>query len=295
MLLIDAGMIAFAAFHALKGKIRWPLAYQVPRMVRAVVGEGQPYALCWNSDRLWKRERWPPYQANRPEIWDVAGRPDYETTIELLTTLGALQFRTEGLESDEVLAAIVHRLSGHHAIVIVSDDKDFFQLLSGSVRMRGRVRGDVRWSDVRSILGVTPAFVADYLSLAGDATDGVPAVVRRGEARRLIETRGHVHDWIDRDLRIEPRLKRRIEEGREQVRMNLELVDLSREAVEARGAPGEPLLEGWGNLDRARAIGKRTGVAGVKEGNLAEAWAALREGGERAREILGVGPRAGRR
>ena len=39
MQLIDAGMIGFAAFHALKGKVAWPLTFQVPRMMRTLVRE----------------------------------------------------------------------------------------------------------------------------------------------------------------------------------------------------------------------------------------------------------------
>jgi DNA polymerase-1 len=289
MLIIDGGMIAFAGYHVLKGKVQWPLTFQIPRMVRALVAaSGEPYLLCWNSERLWKSELWPAYQANRPEIWDLAGRKDYETMIDVLAALGAVQLRAEGLESDEVLAALVHQLRGREPIVIISDDKDFFQLLSSSVRMRGRVRGDVRWSDVKRILGVGPAYVADFLALAGDPTDGIPRVVRPITALKLIETRGHVRDWIDRDLRVAPGLRQRLKEGRAQIGINLALVDLSREAVEGRGAPGEPILEGWGDLDRARRIGRRTKVAWLREDDLAESWAPIRRGGERAREILGV-------
>lgn len=287
MLLIDAGMVAFAAFHALKGKVDWPLTFQIPRMIRALAAAADDaYAICWNSDRLWKSERWPAYQAGRPDIWEIAGREDYEAAVAVLTALGAVQYRTEGLETDEVVAALVHRLRDRENVVIISDDKDFFQLLSGSVRMKGRVRGEVVWSDVKGVLGVTPTYVADYLALVGDATDGIPGVLRPATARSLIATRGHVRDWIDRDIRVGLGVKKRLEEGRAQIRINLELVDLSREAVERRGAPGEPILDGWGDLDRARAIGERSGVAWLRADDLAEAWAPLRDGGRRARKIL---------
>jgi 5'-3' exonuclease len=289
MLILDAGMIAFAAFHALKGKVKWPLTFQIPRMVRALVAPlAEAYVLCWNSERFWKSELWPAYQANRPEIWELAGREDYEATIEVLAALGAVQFRGEGLESDEVLAGLVHRLRGREPIVIISDDKDFFQLLSGTVHMRGRVRGEVRWSDVKRILGVTPAYVTDFLALAGDPSDGIPRVVSPATARRLIETRGHVRRWMDRDLQVGAGVRQRLTEGRAQIAINLALVDLSRAAVEARGAPGEPILDGWGDLDRARAIGRRTGVAWLRDDDLAQGWAPLRTGGERARQILRV-------
>lgn len=300
MRIIDAGMIAFAAYHVLKGKVPWPLTFQVPRMIRTLVDRSEDaYVLCWNPDRLWKNELWPAYQAGRPEIWDLAGREDFDAMLEVLTALGAVQYRTESLESDEMMAGLVHRLAGaplggrggrarRDSIVIVSDDKDFFQLLSASTRLEGRVRGTVRASDVKRILGVGPAYVADYLALTGDATDGVPRVISSTAALRLLASRGHVRDWIDRKIRVGASLERRIEEGRAQIRVNLELVDLSREAADRHGAPGEPILEGWGELERVRAVGERTGVAWLRKEDLATAWAPLRRWGERAREVLAV-------
>lgn len=288
MRIVDAGMIAFAAWHALKGRIDWPLAYQAPRMLRPLMAEADDaFVLCWNGDRLWKRERWPAYR-DRPEIWEEAGADDFAALLEILTALGAVQYRTPDLEADEAIAALVHRLAGEEEVVIVSDDKDFMQLLSGSTRMEGRVRGTVRFSDVKGILGVTPAYVADYLALAGDEADGIPRIVPPRTAREMIDSRGHVRDWIDRDLRVDERTKRAIEEGRDQLRLNLELVDLSEAAVRARGAPGEPLLDGWGDLDRARAVGERTGIGWLASDDLAGEWRVLRERGEEARERLGI-------
>lgn len=58
MRLIDAGMLAFAGWHALKGRVEWPLTFQVPRMLRSSLRDEGPdtYALFWNAERLRKRE-----------------------------------------------------------------------------------------------------------------------------------------------------------------------------------------------------------------------------------------------
>ncbi|HUP01446.1 MAG TPA: hypothetical protein VM737_08005 [Gemmatimonadota bacterium] len=290
MLLIDAGMIAFSAWHALKGRVEWPLTFQVPRMLRPLVAQAQDtYVLCWNGARLWKRERWPAYR-DRPEIWDHAGKDDFEAMLAALGALGAVQYRAERLEADEILAALVHRFAGSEELVLRSDDKDFMQLLSGSTRMEGRVRGTVRFSDVKKVLGVTPAFVADFLALAGDPADGIPRIVTPSAARRLIESRGHVRDWIDRDLRVDGRLEAAIENGREQLRLNLELVDLSPAALADAGVsvPAEPLLDGWGEPAIARAIGERTGIDYLSAEGLGDDFAVLRDWGEKTRERLGA-------
>ena len=164
MQIVDGGMFAFSAWHALKGKVSWPLTFQVPRMLRRIMADSSDtWAVCWNGYHQWKRELWPAYR-DRPEIWDEAGREDYEAMLDVLAALGVVQYRADHLEADEALAALVHRLEGSEPIVIRSDDKDFMQLLSGSTWMEGRVRGKVRFSRVREILGVSPAYVADFLA-----------------------------------------------------------------------------------------------------------------------------------
>jgi len=283
MQIIDGGMIAFSAWHALKARVEWPLTFQVPRMLRPLVEAAQDTCVvCWNGDSLWKRELWPAYR-DRPEIWDEAGHADFDAMLGALAALGVVQYRTPHLEADEALAALVHRFEGQEDLVLRSDDKDFMQLLSGSTWMEGRVRGRVRFADVKQILGVTPTYVADLLALSGDKADGIPRVLTPSAAIRLIESRGHVRDWIDRDLRVADPIKRRIEAGRDQLRVNLELVDLSAAAVRARGAPGEPLLKGWGSWDAARAIGERTGIAWLRADQPPEPYRILREWGERTR------------
>jgi 5'-3' exonuclease len=285
MQIIDAGMIAFAAFHALKGKVPHPLSFQVPRMLRAMIAEANDaYVLCWNAERLRKVELWPAYR-DRPEIWEEAGRADFDAMLRVLSALGAVQFRSDWWEADEAIAALTHSLEGTRRILIRSDDKDFFQLLSGSTRMLGRRRGLVRHSDVKEIMGVTPAYAADFQALTGDPVDGIPRILPPAASKQLLATRGHVRDWIDRDLRIEAGLKWRLNESREQLRLNLELVDLSADAV---GPPREPRLENWGDIDVARSIGADLDITYLRSADLADEFAVLRECGERTRDVLGV-------
>ncbi|HET6638232.1 MAG TPA: hypothetical protein VFH82_05570 [Gemmatimonadota bacterium] len=287
MQIVDGGMFAFSAWHALKGKVSWPLTFQVPRMLRRIMAESSDtWAVCWNGYRQWKRAFWPAYR-DRPEIWDEAGRDDFEAMLEVLAALGVVQYRSDHLEADEAIAALVHRLEGSEPVVIRSDDKDFMQLLSGSTWMEGRVRGTVRFSRVREILGVSPAYVADFLALSGDAADGIPRILSPATAIKLIRSRGHVRDWIDRDLRVADGVRKRLVEGREQLRINLTLVDLSAPAVEERGAPGAPLLDNWGDWSAARKIGERSEIAWLTATEPPADFEVVRQAGERTRRRLG--------
>ena len=283
MQLIDAGMIAFAAWHALKKRVDYPLTFQVPRMLRKLVHEAEDtYALFWNDKRLWKTERWPAYR-DRPEIWDEAGREDFDTMVDVLTGLGAVQFRAEGREADELLAAAAHLFEGTEPVVIRSDDKDFMQLLTPSTAMIGRVRKTVRAEDVEEKLGVTLECVADFLALTGDQADGIPRIVTPAPAKKLLAEHGHVMDWIDGEVSASDGVVQQLQENREQLRLNYELVDLSREAV---GELPEPLLEHWGDVDRVRAIGERLDITYLKDENLGHEFAELKEWGDRTRRRL---------
>lgn len=280
MQLVDAGMIAFAAFHALKNRVKFPLTRQVPRMLRKLVAEADDgYALFWNDTHLWKADRWPGYR-DRPEIWDEAGREDFDAMLEVLNGLGAVQYRAPTREADELLAAAAHVLEGTEPVVIRSDDKDFMQLLTGSTGMIGRVRKAVQAADVERILGVPPEFVADFLALTGDQADGIPRIVTPAPAKKLIAAYGHIRDWDVSTMEMSDGVRERLIEGEEQLALNYELVDLSAEAV---GPPPPPMGDGWGDLDRARAIGTRLKIGYLAESDLDKDFTVLRECGERTR------------
>lgn len=281
MQLIDAGMIAFAAFHALHKRVAYPLTRQVPRMLRKLVTEANDgYTLFWNDDHLWKVDRWPPYR-DRPEIWDQAGREDFDAMLEVLNGLGAVQYRAPTREADELLAAVAHVLEGTEPVVIRSDDKDFMQLLTPTTGMIGRVRKTVQASDVEGILGVTPEYVADLLALTGDKADGIPPILTPAPARKLISEYGHLRDWDVSEMDMSDGVREKLLAGEEQLALNYELVDLSAEAV---GEPPAPIEAGWRDLDRVRAIGKRLDIGYLINSDLPKDFAVLWDWGQRTRE-----------
>mgnify|MGYP006191030009 CR=1 FL=1 len=69
-------------------------------------------------------------------------------------------------------------------VVIVSGDKDFYQLVSPGICLLNPGRGgpaavEEEWVDLSNAhlrLGVPPHHVVDYLGLIGDSSDNVPGV-----------------------------------------------------------------------------------------------------------------------
>src|SRR5207248_3259635 len=86
-------------------------------------------------------------------------------------------------------------------VVIVTGDKDFFQLVGDRIRAYNP-RDDGAWYDaagVKEKFGVTPEQVVDVLALMGDAIDnvkGVPGIGEKG-ARDLISTYGTLEGLLE--------------------------------------------------------------------------------------------------
>src|SRR3546814_13202652 len=81
-------------------------------------------------------------------------------------------------EADDLIGSSVHRLREHGLrSVIVSADKDLSQLLGSHDEQWDYARNQ-RWGhgEVKARYGVHAHQMADFLGLAGDATDNIPGV-----------------------------------------------------------------------------------------------------------------------
>jgi DNA polymerase-1 len=285
MQILDGGMFAFAAWHVLKGRVAHPLAFQVPRMLRKVLGDAEDAVfVCWNGENLWKRERMPAYR-DRLEIWEEAGREDFEAMLSVLSAFGVVQFRTEAIEADEVLAALVHRFEGREEILIRSDDKDFFQLLTATTTMEGRVRKTIGVEDVVRITGVLPERIADWLAVTGDKADGLPRVLGPKTAARLLNEHGPLRDWLEDEAVGSAGERKKLNAHRDEILLNLEIADLSAAAVPK--IP-EPWLERHGDAGALKELGERLEITYLREDGVADEYDVLRRTGRAALKALGV-------
>jgi DNA polymerase I len=110
-------------------------------------------------------------------------------------------------EADDVIGTLALRAvdRGLEAVV-VSGDKDFYQLIRPGICLLNPGRGgpagiEEEWVDTRSAsarLGVSPQHVVDYLALIGDASDNIPGARGIGPktAIQLIEKYGGVDEIL---------------------------------------------------------------------------------------------------
>lgn len=147
--------------------------------------------VCWDAGPSARRMAlYPEYKAHRPQRdaeEDEERRTTFSVIKEFLTLSGIHHVAQRGYEADDVIAGYwaAHR---HDRVVILSNDKDFFQLLeppTEQIRVGASSEPTDRWSAerVRGVYGCTPAQIPSLMALTGDSSDGVPGVRGIGPKR----------------------------------------------------------------------------------------------------------------
>ena len=116
--------------------------------------------------RRWRRN----YKANRAGA-DYSHLAWLPTIYKGLRTIGLEFEETTGAEADDVIAEVVRAAGAGRPSVIMSADRDFYQLLSDHVvianTMRKSTEQIVDGAEVRRRFGVEPWQWCDYVALVG--------------------------------------------------------------------------------------------------------------------------------
>jgi len=149
---------------------------------------------------------YPEYKAHRPRIPDEL-KAQIPRAREAIRLLGIPIVEQPGVEADDLIGSLAREAERDGAVaMIVTGDKDFFQLVSERVQVLApQSRGElvpIGPAAVRERYGVDPEEMVDLLSLMGDASDNVPGVPGIGEktAAQLIQ-RFHSVDHLLRACR----------------------------------------------------------------------------------------------
>ena len=147
----------------------------------------------------------------------------------------------KGYEADDVIGTLAQAASqrGMQA-VIVSGDKDFYQLVGPGIALLNPGRGgpaavDEVWVDESNAvdrLGVPPRQVVDFLALVGDSSDNIPGVKGIGEkgAQKLLAEFGDLETMLARaDEVTAKRPREALLTQAENARLSRELVTIQRD------------------------------------------------------------------
>jgi DNA polymerase-1 len=244
--LIDAYALIYRAFFAL---IQRPLittrgentsaAYGFTRWLLKILNEHHPDYLAVVVDKgsSQRTERYPSYKATRQKMPD-----ELQSTLpRIWSIIEGFRFPVLSLpdaEADDVIGALAMRaLEQDVEAVIVSGDKDFYQMIRPGISLLNPGRGgnamiEEEWVDTRNAserLGVPPHHVVDYLALIGDSSDNIPGARGIGPktAIQLINQFGAIEQILDRaDEVTNKRSREALIECAEDIRLSKELVTI---------------------------------------------------------------------
>ncbi len=211
--LVDGYALIYRAFFAM---IARPLTTKSGENTSAVWGitnfllrlyeNYHPEYVGWVHDRgvSFRQEQYPEYKATREKLGEEL-QQDFDRSLErvcqVLDAFHIPVIAINGYEADDVVATLAQGAAGRGLqAVIVSGDKDFYQLIGEGIALLNPGRGgqaavEEQWVDQSNAserLGVPPQRVVDYLALVGDSSDNIPGVKGIGDktAVQLLETYG---------------------------------------------------------------------------------------------------------
>jgi DNA polymerase-1 len=259
---MDASAFIHRAFHAIRH-----LTTRDGRPTGAVYGftatllkllkDKQPegLAVAFDSRGPGRRHQlYPAYKANRPPM-DAALATQQEVIRQVVEGLALFRLERPGLEADDLIAALTRQLVGQgREVVIVSSDKDFYQLLGPQVSMYDpdpKKESALTADAFRQRFGLEPPAFLDMQALMGDSSDNIPGVPQVGEktAQKLIARFGSLDNLFERLTEVTPeKLRDNLAAHREDAYLSRELASLG------HGAPVECGLAELrpGPLDRPR-------------------------------------------
>ncbi|HRH00939.1 MAG TPA: 5'-3' exonuclease H3TH domain-containing protein, partial [Polyangiaceae bacterium] len=186
--LVDLSGYVFRAYHAIaplsssRGEVTHAVMGTV-NMLQKVVNDRRPamFAVAMDSRTpSFRKAIDARYKATRPPA-----PPDLASQMvrcrEIVEAYGIPIFQRDGLEADDLIAAVTARaLADGMSVVVVSADKDLMQLVRDEDTrvvlwdsMRDRVYGP---AEVAAKFGVPPSQLRDLLAFTGDTSDNVPGV-----------------------------------------------------------------------------------------------------------------------
>ena len=206
LMLLDSASLYFRAFYGVPDSVRAPDGTPVNAVrgfldiITKLVTTYRPTHLvaCWDDDwrPQWRVDLIPTYKTHRvAEV--VASGPDVEVVPDPLEVqvpvireaLDILGLRIVGVaehEADDVIGTLATQAA--LPVDIVTGDRDLFQLVDDArdVRVVYTARGMsnlevVTDTTVVSKYGVLPSQYADFATLRGDSSDGLPGVAGIGE------------------------------------------------------------------------------------------------------------------
>ena len=162
------------------------------------------FIFCFDSGASWRNKVYPAYKSHHPpgtlEGFDLQ-LEDLKTFIQ---ALGIPTFIQSGLEADDLISVCacewVASIKDGTA-VIVSSDRDFFQLVSEKISCYDdRAKTFYGPAEVEAKTGVRPEHIVNYKALLGDPSDNIAGVYGYGPKKAALYAKYiYSEEYLDAD------------------------------------------------------------------------------------------------
>ena len=241
LLIIDTFNFLHRAYHALPSTFRGPdgqptnAIYGVTSMVINVLDQIKPdymVAALDGKEPTFRVGEFTSYKAQRKPM-EEGLQVQIPKVLEILDAFAIKQILVEGYEADDVIGTVATKFKGKVDIVIVSNDRDLWQLAgNGNIIMVPGKKGEIEWmgeKEVDARLGFPAEKIADYKGLRGDPSDNIPGVYGVGEvtATKLLQKYSSLEEIYKNIDSVEPEsLKNKLLENYEQALMSKKLAQI---------------------------------------------------------------------
>ncbi len=235
--LVDGSYYLFRAFHALP-----PLTTSTGLTTNAVRGalsallklirRTQPTHMVVVFDRpepTFRHKLSPIYKGDRPTMPpELAEQIPYLHAV--IKALGIPLLTQAGVEADDLIGTLTKRAcrEGHH-VLISTGDKDMAQLVDDCVLLEDSFRDRVL--DTQGVFekfGVWPKQIIDYLTLMGDASDGIQGIPGVGTktAAKLLQEYGDIAGILANVDSIKGKVGQNIRDHADSIPLNHQLASI---------------------------------------------------------------------
>lgn len=235
--LVDATSLCYRSFYAIKLTTSrgYPTGavYGFFQTIKKLQSQYHPefMGICFDvSRKTFRQEKFKDYKIQRPPMPD-----GLKTQVPLIKKLvhfwGMSLIEKEGFEADDIIASLAARaVQDNKNVVIVSSDKDMYQLLQNErVSIYNPVQEKL-WTqnDFVQEYGFMPKAILDYLSLAGDSADNIPGAQGIGKtgAAKLIKQYATIENIFANLDEFTPKMKQTLLQSKENIFLSKELVQL---------------------------------------------------------------------
>ncbi|WP_273777400.1 DNA polymerase I [Acinetobacter sp. GSS19] len=235
--LVDGSYFLFRAYHALP-----PLTTSTGLHTNAIRGaisaiqklmrRMQPTHMAVIFDTpepTFRHELSPIYKGDRPSMpEELAEQIPY--LHALIRALGIPLYMLPGAEADDIIGTLAKRaVQEGHDVLISTGDKDMAQLVNEHVKLEDSFKDKV--TDIQGVydkFGVWPNQIIDYLTLMGDASDGIMGVPGIGAktAAKLLNEYGSIGGILENVDKIKGKVGQNIKDNTDGIAIDHQLASI---------------------------------------------------------------------